>query len=141
MNTNKIFKQGFQLLVKASKFLIMKKAFLVIACAILSMSIFAQTPQQTTSSTATNATHHSSKVKRDRTNTKNSKTTLAQDKTRLKSDKAANTSAQIQKQDKKLIKKDKVAVKQNKKTEKKDKKAVAKKSSKKTPVSSTNSKG
>jgi hypothetical protein len=120
------FKRNFKGYVKhKTKILFMKKSFFLIAYAVLSMSVFAQTPQ-TTSSKSTTA-KHSTKVKTDHSNTKNSKATLSKDQSKLKFDNANKASAKTKKMDKKQVKADKSTVKANKKTEKKDKKAVAKK--------------
>ena len=102
----------------------MKKSFLLIACAVLSMSIFAQTPQAATTSKKTK--EQSTQVKHDHANTQSSKDALAKDKSKEKADKAGSASAQTKKADKKQVKADKATVKTSKKTEKKDKTAAKK---------------
>ena len=106
----------------------MKKSFLLIACAVLSMSIFAQTPQAASTSKKTKPAEQSAQVKQDHSNTQHSKEALAQDKSKKKADKTNNASTQTKKADKKQVKADKATVKTSKKTEKKDK-TTAKKTS------------
>lgn len=106
---------------------IMKKSFLLMACAtLLSMSIFAQTPQSASTSTKAKS-EKSAQVKKDKANTQSSKDALAKDKSKEKSDVANLASTQTKKTDKKQVKADKATVKANKKTEKKDKKTASKK--------------
>ena len=101
----------------------MKKSFLLIACAVFSISVFAQTPA---TSSKPKAVQTSEQVKKDHSTTQNSKETLAKDKSKKKADADKHVSAKTKKADKEHVKSDKAVVKSNEKTEKKDKKAATK---------------
>lgn len=124
------------MLLSRLKILIMKKTFILVACAMLSASVFAQTPQTVKPTEKSKPATHAT-VKKDKANTQNSKEALSKDKEKMKTDKEKNASAQTKKADKQKLKSDKATVKANKKTEKQDKKTVAKKTSKKTPASTS----
>lgn len=94
----------------------------MIACAIFSMAVFAQTPATSGKTKAA----PSEQVKKDQAATQSSKETLAKDKSQKKSDATKHVSAKTKKADKEHVKADKATVKNNKKTEKKDKKAATK---------------